>query len=114
MSDNIIIIQIYSIVLIAVTTGREAATLTVSKPFRVVTIYEKYYNKWLITKYPVKKWRGESISYKLDIHMLHMDILDEYYDVELVGHDLYKKSDICRTTVDSMIISVVGKLELSV
>ena len=46
--------------------------------------------------------------------MLHRNILDEYYDVELVRHTLYKKNNICRTIVDSMISSVVGKLELSV
>ena len=46
--------------------------------------------------------------------MLNRDILGEFSDVELVGHVLYKKHDICRTIVDSMIINVIGKLELAV
>ena len=46
--------------------------------------------------------------------MLNRDILGDFSDFELVGHVLFKKNDICRTIVDSMIISVVGKLELAV
>ena len=68
----------------------------------------------MIAKETVKKWRKESNPYKLDVRMLTRDILGEFSDVELVGHVLYKKNDICRTIVDSIIISVVGKLELSV
>ena len=68
----------------------------------------------MIAKETVKKWREESNPYKLDVRMLNRNILGDFSDVELVGHVLYKKNDICRTIVDSMIISVIGKLELSV
>ena len=68
----------------------------------------------MIAKKPVKKWREESNPYTLDVRMLNRDILGDFSDFELVGHVLYKKNDICRTIVDSMIISVVGKLELAV
>ena len=62
----------------------------------------------------MKKWRVESKSYKLDVCILDSDILDDYSDAELFGCDLYKNIDICRTTLDSIIINVVVKLELSV
>ena len=84
------------------------------KLFIVVTIYEKYYTKWLLAKDPMKRCRGETNKYKLDVCMLNRDILDEHSDVELVGHALYKKSDIYRTIDNSMIIGEVGKLELVV
>ena len=42
-------------VLLNVKTGTGSDTSTVSKPFRVITIYEKYYNKWLIAKDPMKR-----------------------------------------------------------
>ena len=84
------------------------------KPFRVLTIYEKFYNKWLISKEPSKKWRDEDNSYKLDACMLEKDMLDEYSDVELISHDLYDRSDMYKTIKDSMIIDVVGKLTVAV
>ena len=68
----------------------------------------------MIAKESVKKRREESNPYKLDVRMLNRDILSEFSDVELVGHVLYKKNDIYRTIVDSMIISMVEKLELAV
>ena len=97
-----------------VETGIGADTSIVTKPFRVVTIYDIFLKKWMIAKEPVKKWIEESNAYKLDIRMFNIDILSEFSDVELVGYILYKKNDICRTIFDFMIISVVGKLELAV
>ena len=102
-----------TIILVDVKTGRGAATSIVSKHYRVVTIYDKYYNKWLIAKESVKKWKEESTTFKLDIRMLNKDILDEYTDVELVDHDLYKRHDVYRTINDSNIVGVVGKLEIA-
>ena len=97
-----------------VKTGIGADTPIVTKPFRVVTIYDKLLNKWMIAKEPAKKWIEESNAYKLDVRTFNIDILSEFSDVELVGHVLYKKNDICRKIVEYMIISVVGKLELAV
>ena len=74
-----------------VKTGIGADTPIVTKPFRVVTIYDNFINKWMIAKETAKKWREESNSYKLDVRMLNRDILGEFSDVELVGHVLYKK-----------------------
>lgn len=102
-----------TIILVDVKTGRGAATSIVSKHYRVVTIYDKYYNKWLIAKESVKKWKEESTTFKLGIRMLNKDILDEYSDVELVDHDLYKRHDVYRTINDSNIVGVVGKLEIA-
>ena len=114
LAEDSILIKRDTIVLLDVKTGIGADTIIVTKPFRVVTIYDTFFNKWMIAKETAKKWREESNSYKLDVRMLNRDILSEFSDVELVGHVRYKKNDICRTIVDSMIISVVGKLELAV
>ena len=113
LADNSIFINRDSIVLLDVKTGIGADTSIVTKPFRVVTIYDNVFNKWMIAKQPVKKWREESNPYKLDVRMLNRDILGEFSDVELVGYVMYKKNDTRKTIVDSMIISVVGKLEFS-
>ena len=114
LAENSIIIKRDSIILLDIKTGVGADISIVTKPFRVVTIYDNLFNKWMIAKEPVKKWIEESNAYKLDVRMFNIDILSEFSDVELVGYILYKKNDICRTIFDFMIISVVGKLELAV
>ena len=113
LAENSILIKRDTIVLLDVKTGIAADTSIVTKPFRVVTIYDTFFNKWMIAKETAKKWKEKSSSYKLDVRVLNRDILGEFSDVELVGHVLYKKNDICRTIVEYMIISVVGKLELA-
>ena len=50
-----------------------------------------FFNKWMIAKEPVKKWREESYPYKLDVRMLNRDIMGDFSHVELAGHVLYKK-----------------------
>ena len=62
----------------------------------------------------MKRWSVETNEYELDVRMLDRNMLDEYSDIELIGHALYKKSDIYRIIDSSVIISVVGTLELAV
>ena len=113
MNDRILI-ERDTIVLVNTKSGIGSTSTIIMKPFRVLTIYEKFYNKWFIAKEPFKKWRDEENSYKLDVCMLDKDILDEYSDVELISHDLYDRSDMYKTIKDSMIVDVVGKLTVAV
>ena len=43
---------------------------TVSYPFRVVNIFDKYYNKWFMSKEKFKTWMKEAKPYKLEVRML--------------------------------------------
>ena len=113
MNDRILI-ERDTIVLVNTKSGIGSTSTIIMKPFRVLTIYEKFYNKWFIAKEPFKKWRDEENSYKLDVCMLDKDILDEYSDVELISHDLYDRSDMYKTIKDSMIVDVVEKLTVAV
>ena len=113
MNDRILI-ERDTIVLVNTKSGNGSTSTTIKKPYRVLTIYEKFYNKWFIAKDQFKKWRDEENSYKLDVCMLDKDILDEYSDVELISHDLYDRSDMYKTIKDSMIVDVVRKLAVAV
>ena len=57
LAENSIFIKRDFIVLLDVKTGIGADKSIVTKPFRVVTIYDICFNKWMIAKEPVKKWR---------------------------------------------------------
>ena len=114
LAENSIFIKRDSIVLLDVKTGIGSDTPVGTKLFRVVIIYDIIFNKWMIANEPVKKWREESNPYKLDVRMLNRNILGEFSDIELVGYVMYKKNDIRRTIIDSMIISVAGKVKLAV
>jgi len=113
MNDRILI-ERDTIVLVNTKSGIGSTSTIIMKPYRVLTIYEKFYNKWFIAKEQFKKWRDEENSYKLDVCMLDKDILDEYSDVELISHDLYDRSDMYKTIKDSMIVDMVGKLTVAV
>ena len=64
--ENSIFIKRDSIILLDVKTGTGADTSIVTKPFRVVTIYDNVFNKCMIAKEPVKKWREESYPYNVE------------------------------------------------
>ena len=81
-------------------------------PFRVLGIYDKYYNKWYLGKEPWKAWPRndkdkDERKYKLDICMLDKDALDECADVPLYHAD-FKKKDVYKTIEDSQILSIEG------
>ena len=108
-SKNEIIIERDVIVLLNIKTGRGERAATVSLPYRVLNIYEKYYNKWFMSKKPYKKWRKEPKPYKVKVRLLEKNVLHEYNDVVFYG-GVYGKDDNCRIVEDSSIIDVIGKL----
>ena len=78
--------------------------------YRVLNIYEKYYNKWFMSKLPYKVWKKEPKPYKLKIRLLNKDALQEYRDADFYG-GAFEKNDTCRIIGDSLILDVVGKLQ---
>ena len=87
-------------------TGASAAT--VACHFRVFNIYEKYYNKWFMSKQPFKRWRHEAKPYKLEVRLLKKNALDEYTNEELCGGSVYGNDEICKVVEDEAILNVVG------
>jgi len=101
-----------TVILVNVKTGRGASASTVTRRFRVLAIYEKFYNRWAISKQPFKQWHNEPKKYKVDARMVNWDSLVlEYVDVDLLGNTIYREGDIFKTVEDSMIVDVVGKLQ---
>ena len=64
-----------------------------------------------MSKQPFKKWRHEAKSYKIKVHMLKKNVLDEYTDEELCGGSVYGDDDICKVVEDEAILNNVGKLQ---
>mmetsp|Transcript_4248 Transcript_4248/g.6337 ORF Transcript_4248/g.6337 Transcript_4248/m.6337 type:complete len:178 (+) Transcript_4248:656-1189(+) len=104
-----ILIERDVIILANVKIGSRANATTVVRPFRVIMLYEKYFNKWFGSKPLTKRWRMEAKPYKVEIRMLKKNELDEYCDVDLYDPD-YKKNEVCKNITDDMILDVVGKL----
>ena len=101
-----------TLILVNVKKGQGASASTVTRRFRVLAIYEKFYSRWAISKQPFKQWQNEPKKYKVDARMVSWDsLVMEYLDVELVGNTIYREGDIFKTVEDSMIVDVVGKLE---
>ena len=108
------IIERDTILNVRVKIGRGAAAKEFEYPFRVLGIYDKYYNKWYLGKVPSKLWPRNSQDkderkYKLDIRMLEKDALDEYADIPLYHAD-FKKKNVYQTIEDCQIVSIVGQL----
>jgi hypothetical protein len=111
VSNNQVVIERDTIILVNSKFGTGARAATLSCHFRVVNIYEKYYNKWFMSKHPFKKWKCEAKPYKLEVRMVNKDVLDEYTDEELCGDSHYVDDEICKIVEDRYILNVVGKLE---
>jgi len=109
-----ILIERDTILLVNVKVGTGASASNVACHFRVITVYEKYYNKWFMAKLGFKRWKREPKPYKVSIRMLEMNALNEYSDVDLVGGSAFPKKDICQVIEDSLIQNVVGKLNHAV
>jgi hypothetical protein len=111
VSNNQVVIERDTIILVDSKFGTGARAATLSCHFRVVNIYEKYYNKWFMSKHPIKKCICEAKPYKLEVRMVDKDALDEYTDEELCGGSHYVDDEICKIVEDRYILNVVGKLE---
>ena len=102
------------VVLVDVKVGSGSAASVVPLSYRVVDIYDKYYNKWFMSKskHPVKIWNKEEKQYKLKLRLLHKNAVNEYSDVGLCDTSTYEKASICKIIESKMIVNVVGKLEV--
>ena len=65
-----VLIERDTIVMVDVKVGTGASRVTVADYYRVVNIFDKYYNKWFMSKEKSKKWKGEERKYKLEVRML--------------------------------------------
>ena len=83
--------------------------MKVSKQYRVVDIYDKYYNKWFMTKNPQKIFLKD-FKYKLKVRMQEVSAVQEYSDVDL-DDGRHKRGDISRLLRDHEVKDVVGKLK---
>ena len=82
-----------TIVLVNVKIGRGASATTHPCQFRVTALYDKWYNKYVMSKEPFKRWKNErQHNYKLDVRMLEKDILGQLSDVSLVGNSIYRST----------------------
>ena len=64
-----------TLILVNVKKGQGASASTVTRQFRVLAIYEKFYNRWAISKQPFKLWQNEPKKYKVDARMVIWDSL---------------------------------------
>ena len=101
------------VVLVNVKIRRGVSDSIVTLPYRVVDIYDKYYNKCFMSKSknPVKNWRKYPKPYKLKPRMLEKDAVLVYCDVGLCDNSTFGKESICKIIEEKMIVSVVGKLD---
>mmetsp|Transcript_21089 Transcript_21089/g.45741 ORF Transcript_21089/g.45741 Transcript_21089/m.45741 type:complete len:265 (+) Transcript_21089:660-1454(+) len=111
LDSNDVVIERNTILLVNVKVSRGASAANVACHYRVMEVYEKYYNKWFMSKQSFKKWKKEPKPYKLRVRMLRKNVVNEYADVDLVGDIAYGRRDICRTVDEGMILDVVGKLD---
>jgi hypothetical protein len=58
--------------------GAGAAATVVQRQFRVLEIYEKYYNKWFVSPEAAKKWKNEKKPFKMMLRMLKKNAVNEY------------------------------------
>ena len=112
LTTNEIIIERDVVVLLNVKIRQGASAATVACHYRVLNIYEKYYNKWFMLKQPYKKWKKEPKPYKLKlkVRLLNKNVLQEYCDADL-GEEGYGKDDIFRIAKDSLVLDVVGRFQ---
>jgi len=80
-----ILIERDMIILLNVEYGTGAAATVVQRQFRVLEIYEKYYNKWSVSPAAAKKWKNEKKPFKMMVRMLKKNAVDEYSDEEMYG-----------------------------
>ena len=62
-------------------------------------------------KQPFKKWIHEAKPYKIKVHMLKKNALDEYTDEELCGGPVYGDDGIYKVVEEEDILNIVGKIQ---
>jgi hypothetical protein len=86
--------------------GAGAAATVVQRQFRVLEIYEKYYNKWFVSPEAAKKWKNGKKPFKMMLRMLKKNAVNEYSDEEMYGTG-FNKDEVCKNVEDK---HEVGKL----
>ena len=95
-----ILIERDTIVMVNVKIGRGASATTHPCQFRVTALYDKWYNKYVMSKESFKR-----------VRTLEKDILGQLSDVSLVGNSIYRSTNIYKTIEDCDIVSVIGKVK---
>ena len=108
---NDFVIERDTVVSCDITTGRGQATTTISKDYRVLGVYDKFYNKWFMTS-EKKHWgvlmkEDRKKLFKMAIRMMETGSIEDYDDVALDDED-YKLKDICRVIDGNDIVEVKG------
>eukprot|EP00986_Skeletonema_menzelii_P007760 scaffold3077_cov80-Skeletonema_menzelii.AAC.1 len=98
-----ILIERDVIILLNVEQGTGAGATVVTRPYRVLEIYEKYYNKWFVSPAAMKIWKKEKKPFKLEVRMLKKNAVDEYSDEDMYGTG-FNKDEICRNVEDKLIV----------
>lgn len=88
--------------------------------YRVMGVYVKHYNKWLLTD-KKQRWaknleEDKKKKYRFIARMINKDVsgLGECDDVALDGGDAYKAGDILRLENGTAILDITGKLQFGV
>ena len=100
-----ILIERDVIILLKVKQGAGAGATVVTRPYRVLEIYEKYYNKWFVSPAAMKIWKKEKKPFKSEVRMLKKNAVDEYSDEDMYGTG-FNKDEICRNVEDKLIVNV--------
>ena len=108
-SPEDILIERDVIIMVNVKIGTGAGAPTVQSHFCVLEIFEKYYNKWFVSKESKKKFGNEVKPYKVMARMLDVNAMNEYSDFEMYD-GTFNKKDIVKSIENKMILCVVGKL----
>ena len=97
-----------------VTLGRGRNARSTVCHYRVLSVYDKSYNKWLLTN-EKKRWSSdmeekEKKKFKFAARMIESDVLEQYDDVDLSGGEHHKPSNVCLIADGTAIVGMVGKL----
>ncbi len=95
---------------------RDSPTITITKDYRVLTVYDKFYNKWYMST-EKKKWSpimdGQLKSkYRFAVRMVEDGTLEAFEDVRLTD-DTYDLHHVIKMVTGKDIIGVKGVAHLS-
>ncbi len=96
--------------------GRKSDSPTITKDYRVLTVYDKFYNKWYMST-EKKKWSpimdGQLKSkYRFAVRMVEDGTLESFEDVRLTD-DTYDLHHVIKMVTGKDIIGVKGAVHLS-
>ena len=115
MDENAVYIERDSVVVCKVKSGNGRNSPMIMKNFRVLGLYDKYYNKWFMTG-EKKAWTEamtdeKKKKYKMAVRMMEEGTYEEYDDVAL-DDNTYNLKDVCKIVDGSEIMAVKGNYKL--